>query len=131
MRRRAIACAGGFENAFRGMFEDQVFFYKLFATLGVWIDAACLERYRQHPDSWCHRMRELGEWTAASCRAQCGAEFLEWLGAYPRANPSRPRSSSQSGDARNWPFTSPLLYRASRLARRLRGDSLIPRGEKD
>jgi glycosyltransferase involved in cell wall biosynthesis len=123
MRREAIARAGGFENTFRGMFEDQVFFYKLFATSGVWIDSACLERYRQHADSWCHRMRDLGEWDGSELPSASRRRFLEWLGAYLEA-----QSISDPDLGREWrrqmrQFTSPLVYRASRLARRLRGPS--------
>lgn len=123
VRRQAIARAGGFENAFRGMFEDQVFFYKLFATSGVWIDSACLERYRQHPDSWCHRMRDLGEWDGSDLPSASRRQFLEWLGAYLEAE-----SISDPDLEREWrhqmrQFTSPLAYRASSLARRLRGPS--------
>lgn len=123
MRRDAIARVGGFENAFRGMFEDQVFFYKLFATSGVWIDSACLDRYRQHPDSWCHRMRDLGEWDGSEQPSASRRQFLEWLGAYLET-----QSISDPDLAREWrrqmrQFTSPLLYRASNLARRLRGPS--------
>jgi len=129
MRREAIARAGGFENAFRGMFEDQVFFYKLFATSSVWIDGACLDRYRQHPDSWCHRMRDLGEWDGSDLPSASRRQFLEWLGAYLETE-----SISDPGLEREWrhqmrQFTSPLLYRASSFARRLRGPS--SRGERD
>lgn len=121
MRREALERAGGFENAFRGMFEDQVFFYKLFATSAVWIDSACLDRYRQHPDSWCHRMRELGEWDGSEMPSAPRRQFLEWLGAYLET-----QSIAEPDLVREWrrqmrQFTNPVAYRASRLARRLGG----------
>lgn len=119
MRREAVERTGGFENAFRGMFEDQVFFYKLFATSAVWIDSACLDRYRQHPDSWCHRMRDLGEWDGTDLPSASRRRFLEWLGGYIEAE-----SISDPGLEREWQhqmrqFTNPLAYRASKLARQL------------
>ena len=128
MRREALERAGGFENAFRGMFEDQVFFYKLFATSAVWIDSACLDRYRQHPDSWCHRMRELGEWDGSEMPSASRRQFLEWLGTYVEA-----RSISDRDLEREWrrqirQFTSPIAYRAAKLVRQL--GSRWPRAEE-
>jgi glycosyltransferase involved in cell wall biosynthesis len=129
MRREALERAGGFENAFRGMFEDQVFFYKLFATSAVWVDSACLDRYRQHPDSWCHRMRELGEWDGTDLPSASRRQFLEWLGGY-----SENQSIADPELEREWKrqmrqFTNPVVYRASKLARRLGGAR--PRAAED
>jgi len=53
VRRDAITRVGGFEDAFRGMFEDQAFFAKLLFHYDVYVMAESYDRYRQHADSWC------------------------------------------------------------------------------
>ena len=42
---------GGFEEQFRGMFEDQVFLAKVFLKSHVFVTQECWDRYRQHPES--------------------------------------------------------------------------------
>ena len=119
MRREAVERAGGFENAFRGTFEDQVFFYKLFATSAVWVDSECLERYRQHPDSWCHRMRDLGEWDGTDLPSASRRQFLEWLGAYIESESIVDPALGREWRRQMRQFTDPIAYRASKLVRQL------------
>ena len=128
MRRAAVERAGGFENTFRGMFEDQVFFYKLFATSAVWVDSACLDRYRQHPDSWCHRMRELGEWDGTDLPSASRRQFLEWLGEYIENQSIADPALEREWHRQMRQFTSPIAYRASKLMRQL--GSRWPRAEQ-
>jgi glycosyltransferase involved in cell wall biosynthesis len=44
---------GGFEEDFRGMFEDRVFFSKVYLHSPVFIMSECLDKYRRHPASEC------------------------------------------------------------------------------
>jgi glycosyltransferase involved in cell wall biosynthesis len=48
VRREAVARVGGFEDAFHGMYEDQVFFYKLCLSEPVYVTHHCWDWYRQH-----------------------------------------------------------------------------------
>lgn len=50
-RREAVADIGGFENAFRTLFEDQVFFFKFFLEHTVVVHDELVDCYRQHPRS--------------------------------------------------------------------------------
>jgi glycosyltransferase involved in cell wall biosynthesis len=50
-RREMAQRVGGFENAFQGMFEDQVFLIKAFLNEIAYVSGECWTRYRQHPDS--------------------------------------------------------------------------------
>ncbi len=50
-RRRAVQAVGGYEDEFRGMYDDQVFFCKLGLRHRVFVSAECGYRYRRHPDS--------------------------------------------------------------------------------
>jgi glycosyltransferase involved in cell wall biosynthesis len=51
MRRAAILEVGGFEESFRGMYEDQVLFAKIELQFPVYVSGRCWAKYRQHPES--------------------------------------------------------------------------------
>jgi glycosyltransferase involved in cell wall biosynthesis len=76
VRRAVIAAVGGFEEAFRGEYEDQVFCVKVCATAPVFASRKCWYRYRQHPASCV--ARGLGSGATSEARVV----FLRWLGAY-------------------------------------------------
>jgi glycosyltransferase involved in cell wall biosynthesis len=79
VRRDAFEAAGGFEERFRGMYEDQVFFFKIFARVPVLVDAECHERYRQHADSHCSTEGAKGTWSRTGRPSPAQAMFLDWL----------------------------------------------------
>ncbi len=76
MRREVFARVGRFEESFRGMFEDQVFFMKLASVAPVFVSSRCWARYRQRADSHSAHMEATGEVRAARAR------LLAWLNAY-------------------------------------------------
>jgi glycosyltransferase involved in cell wall biosynthesis len=82
MRRQAFDAAGGFEERFRGMFEDQAFFFKLFARVPVLVDAGCHDRYRQHAASHCHVELASGTWDRTGLPSATRGEYLRWLEQY-------------------------------------------------
>jgi glycosyltransferase involved in cell wall biosynthesis len=73
VRRHAAQRAGGFEDSFRDLYEDQVFYAKLYVNEGVVVTPNCVARYRQHPDSACAKAKANGEDPAAK------TSFLRWL----------------------------------------------------
>jgi glycosyltransferase involved in cell wall biosynthesis len=75
-RREVIDRLGGFEPAFRGMFEDQVLFMKIGLAERVFVSSQCWARYRQRADSHSSRAAAAGEVRAARLR------LLDWLAAY-------------------------------------------------
>ena len=78
LRRKAIEQAGGFEESFCGLYEDQAFFAKLCSQLPIFIDGDCLYRWRKHPQSSCSTAVREGQYRAARLR------FLRWLEVYLR-----------------------------------------------
>ena len=80
VRRDALQRCGGFENEFRSLYEDQVFFAKMCLHGVVCAVPECWDRYRQHPHSM----------TAVAERKRDGAmarkRFLVWLADYCREN---------------------------------------------
>ena len=71
--RRAVDAVGGYEPAFRGMYEDQVFHAKVVMRFPVVVTRRWWYRYRQHP----------GACTATSHRAgghgAARRHYLDWL----------------------------------------------------
>ena len=51
VRRETIKRVGGFEESFRGLFEDQVFIAKISLEAPIILVPKVFEKYRQHPDS--------------------------------------------------------------------------------
>ncbi len=44
---------GGFEESFRGMYEDQVFYTKVYLATPIYVADTCWAKYRQHSKSCC------------------------------------------------------------------------------
>ena len=81
MRRKVIDQVGGFEEEFKGMFEDQVFFAKVYLKFPVYIMREYLDRYRQHPDSTCHIAQKMGQYDPIE-KNPSHLNFLNWIEGY-------------------------------------------------
>jgi glycosyltransferase involved in cell wall biosynthesis len=75
LRRSVIEALGGFEDEFREMFEDQVFFAKIMLENPVYVSSRTWAKYRQHPFS----TSTLAD-RASVHRARVA--FLRWLASY-------------------------------------------------
>ncbi|MEZ4991694.1 MAG: glycosyltransferase family A protein [Saprospiraceae bacterium] len=73
LRREAVDAVGGYEDAFRGMYEDQAFHAKLCLTYPVFVSGACAYRYRQHPEACTTQTHANGKYLAAR------KTYLYWL----------------------------------------------------
>lgn len=62
VRRNIIDRTGGFELAFPGMYDDEAFFGKIALNYSVFVISECLDRYRQHENSFCARAIRDGYW---------------------------------------------------------------------
>lgn len=83
IRRDSYERIGGFEPAFRGLYEDQVFLSKMAASEPVVVIADVLDYYRQHSESCCYRSMARGEYDLEGLHPARG-RYLEWLGRYLR-----------------------------------------------
>jgi glycosyltransferase involved in cell wall biosynthesis/SAM-dependent methyltransferase len=61
-----------FDERFRGLYEDQAFLAAVGLVTPAYITPECHDRYRQHPDSTCHRADPADVQAAR-------ADFLAWL----------------------------------------------------
>src|SRR5262249_55929584 len=76
VRREVIRAVGGFEEAFRGMYDDQAFIAKVCLSTSILASGECWDRYRQHSDSCYSIAKATGEDQPAR------GFFLEWLKTY-------------------------------------------------
>ena len=74
MRRKVVERVSGFEEHFRGLYEDQSFFSKVSLTAPVFVSSQCSARYRQHPNSNCS--------TTQTQHSAARSAFLRWLAEY-------------------------------------------------
>lgn len=83
VRRAAIERVGGYEEAFTGMFDDEVFFSKLALTGSTWVTSAYHARYRQHARSMCALAAARGEYSYdPRIPSPARGRFLAWLRDY-------------------------------------------------
>ena len=77
-RTEAIKNVGGFEESFRGMYEDQAFYAKMCLSATILATGDCLAWYRQHPASNYATAISSGKTHALHYN------FLKWLENYCR-----------------------------------------------
>ena len=83
VRRETVARVGGYEESFRGMFEDQAFLAKLYLRTPIFVSSECYDKYRMHVDSCVSRSTRAGRNDEATGR------FLDWLERYLTAEEIR------------------------------------------
>jgi glycosyltransferase involved in cell wall biosynthesis len=76
VRKESIMKVGGFEESFRGMYEDQAFYAKIFLGVVVVAVSDCLAWYRQHSESHSSISAQSGQSNIAQ------DVFLKWLEIY-------------------------------------------------
>jgi glycosyltransferase involved in cell wall biosynthesis len=108
LRRETLAAVGGFEESFRGMYEDQAFLAKVCLTVPVMLSGECVARYRQHAESCYSRSRADGEAAAAEER------YLRWLAAWLARHRHADGPEWEALRAILWRHRHPLLHRVVR-----------------
>jgi SAM-dependent methyltransferase len=105
VRRSAIDDVGGFEDAFVGLYEDEVFVAKICLHHTVMGIDTVWDRYRQHPDSSNARMvRSRQEYAARRV-------FLSWLRDYLRSEGVADPAIVGGLRREMWRTAQPLLFR--------------------
>lgn len=109
VRRELIERIGGFEAAFRGMYEDQVFVAKVCLHASVFITNTVLSRYRQHPASYSAVAKQTGYYY--SIRPNLAhLTFLKWLKAYMLQHELKDPAVWKALQTALWPYRQPVLY---------------------
>jgi glycosyltransferase involved in cell wall biosynthesis len=111
LRREIVEGLGGFEDSFRGIYEDQVFFAKVCLKIPVFVSGECWDRHRQHRDSACSVWRRTGEYYSA----EAGLKFLSWIEGHLLSGP-RPENTEVWTVLQKalFPYRQPIVYRFSK-----------------
>jgi glycosyltransferase involved in cell wall biosynthesis len=75
VRRSAFDAVGGFEERFRGLYDDQAFLAKIYLQYPIYISSRTWYRYRQHNASCVGRTSRTDYWRLRGV-------FLDWLETY-------------------------------------------------
>lgn len=81
IRRELFQEIGGFEESFRGMYEDQAFFAKVYLKASVFVESNYWDRYRQHPESTCSIAQKTGQYHPFKAHPT-HLTFLNWITEY-------------------------------------------------
>jgi glycosyltransferase involved in cell wall biosynthesis len=76
VRRSAAEAVGGYEDAFRGMYEDQVFHAKICLKYPVFVSSEVGYRYRQHSEACTVLSNDAGRYR------ETREKFLDWVEAH-------------------------------------------------
>lgn len=115
VRRQVIEDVGGFEETFRGMYEDQAFFVKLYLKAPVFVAGECWDsKYRQHLDKWCSVAMDTGEWHSSRPNP-ARLTFLTWLAKYLSQKGVKDTEVWEALQRALWPYRHPNLYRLLNL----------------
>lgn len=108
VRRSSVEAVGGYEVAFRGMYEDQAFHTKLCLKFPTFLSSECWYLYRQHPQACC----SISHSTGKTDRAR--KIFLTWLEEYLSQQDSKYPQLEQILQMLLWPYRHPILAKFSR-----------------
>ncbi|WP_414584595.1 glycosyltransferase family 2 protein [Scytonema sp. PCC 10023] len=119
IRRDVIKDVGGFEESFRGMFEDQAFFYKVCLKVPVFVESGSWDRYRQHSKGACYTAERLEQFHPLKPNP-AHLTFLNWVEKYLSEQGVKNTEVWQAFKTALWPYRHPILYCLSKYAQRLK-----------
>ncbi len=111
IRRSALKQVGGFVEDFCGMYDDQVFFSKIYLHIPVFVDRHCWDRYRQHPESICAQEIKAGRYHPFKPNP-ARKTFLVWLETYLLQQNVQDPKVFQALNRALWPYRHPRLGKA-------------------
>lgn len=127
IRREVFAQTGGFEEAFRGLFEDRAFFAKVYLKIPVFVTSECWDQYRQHPDSTCNVAQKTGNYNPFRS-SEPHLNFLNWVGKYLSQQEVKDTKVLQALQIGLLPYHYPTLHYLYQITRRLKliGERILP-----
>lgn len=115
IRRDVLDRVGGFVDAFRTLYEDQVLFFKIHLAWPVYVASTCWARYRQRSGSY-------NVVSSMDAYHRGRRPLLEWLAAYVAEQGWGPESDVARAVRRaSWPSRHPTLQRVVSAPRMIAG----------
>jgi glycosyltransferase involved in cell wall biosynthesis len=121
VRRAVLDRTGGFEERFRGLYEDQAFCAKICLDTPVFASSECWCRYRQHAASASALTQRAGQHHSARLR------FLIWLASYLSEHGVADQQVWRTLEGERWRCRHPRLRRVLGSLREA-GRGLMQRG---
>ncbi len=123
VRRHVIEDVGGFEEEFRGMYEDQVFLAKVCLKTPVYASSRCWYRWRRHPNSCCSITVNNG------LHLRARVTFLNWLETYLSKQEAKDSETWRILQKELWPYRHPVRFGLAKRTKHLvwRGKDLLIR----
>jgi hypothetical protein len=122
VRRTVTDYVGEFEDAFRGMYEDQVFFSKVCLAAPIFVSGEGNFKYRRHPNAACAVPKTKNDISRARLA------FLNWLKDHLSKQKVRDRDVWRAlrtalQEKELQPYRRPLLYHSVQYATRFAATS--------
>ena len=114
VRRAVLDEVGGYEESFRGEYEDVIVHAKICLKWSVFASGECWYKYRQHEDSCCVK-------TSSSANKRFRLRFLHWLTDYLCEQGFKDTEVWQVLQRELWSYRHPHLHRLSRRSQHLVG----------
>jgi len=112
VRRSTLERVGGFEDAFRGLYEDQALLAKVYLEAAVFVAGHCWTRHRRHPNSFMAVVRRSGP------KHPPGLEFLGWLEQYLSNKGVEDEALREGLRRKQWRYRHPGWHRRLRWIQR-------------
>lgn len=109
LRREVFERIGGFEESFRGLYEDQAFFSKLYLNISAYVEDEYLDRYRQHQKSSCAVAVTNGKYHRFMINP-AQLNFFNWLSQYLSEQKVEDERVWRALRQSLWPYEHPRLY---------------------
>jgi glycosyltransferase involved in cell wall biosynthesis len=119
LRRSAYERFGGFEENFRDMYEDMVFYTKLYLESPVYVTDGCWDRYRQHPNG-CNAVATREGRFSPTQPNKSRETFLTWIETYLSKQGYEGTEVWNVLQKELWPYRHPVAYRLTRLPQSLK-----------
>ncbi|MDO6436231.1 glycosyltransferase family A protein [Cyclobacterium sp. 1_MG-2023] len=105
---------GGFEENFKGMYEDQIFLSKFYLNEKVYISSSCNNFYRQRQESMVNTSHQQGTYHGHRY------SFLNWLDEYQKSNPGSPKKLGKIISQAQFSLKHPAFHKQLTYLKRYR-----------
>lgn len=112
VRRQAVLAVRGYEESFRGMFEDQAFHAKLCLRYRGYVTGECGYLYRQHSEACTAQFQTQVQYNAKRLA------YLTWLEGYLATHKAKGSPVWQVVRRQLWPLRHPTLGAMTYLVKR-------------
>ncbi|QHG15289.1 glycosyltransferase [Nostoc sp. ATCC 53789] len=108
VKREILEAIAGFEESFRGLYEDQVFYAKVCLKAPVFVTNECWAKYRQHPNSCCSSTHNTKH------EYEGRLFFLKWLEKYLTEQGAKDTEVWQALQKHLWAYHHPMLSKLTK-----------------